>query len=52
MKKIEIAEDDEYIGNMIAELLASAGYAAVRAYSGTEALLLAERESPTSSSST
>ena len=39
MKKIEIAEDDIYIGNMIAELLASAGYAAVRAYSGTEALL-------------
>ncbi len=46
MKKIEIAEDDVYIGNMIAELLASAGYAAVRAYSGTEALLLAEREKP------
>lgn len=46
MKKIEIAEDDIYIGNMIAELLASAGYAAVRAYSGTEALLLAEREKP------
>lgn len=43
MKKIEIAEDDVY---MIAELLASAGYAAVRAYSGTEALLLAEREKP------
>ena len=46
MKKIEIAEDDVYIGKMIAELLASAGYAAVRAYSGTEALLLAEREKP------
>lgn len=30
MKKIEIAEDDVYIGNMIAEPLASAGYAAAK----------------------
>lgn len=46
MKTIAVVEDDEYIGNMLAELLRSAGYGVVRAYSGSEALLLVERTRP------
>lgn len=46
MKTIAIVEDDEYIGNMLAELLGASGYKTVRAYSGSEALLLLEREKP------
>lgn len=46
MKTIAIVEDDVYIGNMLCELFASYGYKTVRAYSGTEALLLIGREIP------
>lgn len=37
---ILIVDDDEYIGSLLEELLTKAGYAVLRAYSGTEALLL------------
>ena len=46
MKKIAVVEDDVYIGNMLAELLRANGDAVSRAYSGSEALLLLERETP------
>ena len=39
MKSIAIIDDDIYIGNMLEELLSKEGYAVLRAYSGTEALL-------------
>lgn len=45
-KKILIVDDDIQIGNMVEEVLRRAGYAALRAYSGTEALLILERETP------
>lgn len=37
---IAVIDDDVYIGDMLEELLTKAGYGVVRAYSGTEALLL------------
>lgn len=37
---IAVVDDDVYIGDMLEELLAREGYAVLRAYSGTEALLL------------
>lgn len=40
MKKIAIIDDDIYIGDMLCELLSREGYQVLRAYSGTEALLL------------
>ena len=46
MKTIAIIDDDPHIGDMLAELLAREGYATLRAYSGTEALYLLERERP------
>lgn len=46
MKKIWVVDDDLYIGAMLEEVLHRAGYGVVRAYSGTEALLLLERETP------
>lgn len=46
MKTIAIIDDDIHIGDMLAEVLAKNGYRTVRAYSGTEALYLLERESP------
>ena len=46
MRTIAIVEDDPYISNMLAELLAANGYATLRAWSGSEALLLLERERP------
>lgn len=45
MKKILIVEDDADIGDLIEGLLRGEGYAAARAYSGTEALSLLERNS-------
>lgn len=44
MSKILIVEDDESIHNVIEELLKENGYAVFNAYSGTEALLLLEKE--------
>lgn len=46
MKTIAIIDDDEYIGNMLHRLLEQEGYQTLRAYSGTEALLLLERKRP------
>lgn len=42
MKNILIIDDDIHIGNMLEESLCAAGYGVMRAYSGTEALLLLE----------
>lgn len=39
-KTILIIEDDIQIGNMEKELLERAGYRCIRAYSGTEAVLI------------
>lgn len=46
MKRILIIDDDEHIGNLEQELLEREGYAALRAYSGTEALLLLKKTRP------
>lgn len=46
MKRILIIDDDEHIGNLEQELLEREGYAVLRAYSGTEALLLLKRTRP------
>ena len=40
MTRIMVVEDDVYIGNMLEEVLCKEGYEVLRAYSGTEALLL------------
>ena len=39
-KLIAVIDDDVHIGNMLEELLVREGFAVLRAYSGTEALLL------------
>lgn len=46
MTTIAIIEDDTYIGSLLEEALTQEGYRVVRAYSGTEALLLLERKKP------
>lgn len=46
MKRILIIDDDEHIGNLEQELLEREGYAVLRAYSGTEALLLLKMTRP------
>lgn len=46
MKTIAIIEDDEYIGGLLTEALTEEGYYVVRAYSGTEALMLLEKKRP------
>lgn len=46
MKTIAIIEDDEYIGGLLTEALTEEGYGVVRAYSGTEALMLLEKKRP------
>lgn len=46
MKKILIVDDDVSIGNMLEEMLMKEGYTVLRAYSGTEALLLLRGEKP------
>ena len=43
---IGIIDDDEYIGDMLEEILGKQGYGVMRAYSGTEALLLLRQEKP------
>lgn len=46
MKTIAIVDDDLPIGNLLETLLRQEGYRILRAYSGTEALMLLERERP------
>ena len=46
MKTIAVIDDDIHIGNVLEELLQREGYAVLRAYSGTEAVLLLERQRP------
>ena len=43
---IAVIDDDVYIGDMLEELLSREGYRVLRAYSGTEALLLMEGQRP------
>lgn len=43
---IAVIDDDAYIGDMLRELLEREGYDVLRAYSGTEALLLLENRTP------
>lgn len=45
-KTVAVIDDDEYIGNMLEELLIKEGYGVLRAYSGTEALLLLRSNRP------
>lgn len=44
MYTVAVIDDDVYIGNMIEEVLTKAGYQVLRAYSGTEGLLLLEQK--------
>ncbi|MGN0543169.1 MAG: response regulator transcription factor [Acutalibacteraceae bacterium] len=46
MKRIMIIDDDVYIGNMLQETLEKRGFGILRAYSGTEALLLLKTNTP------
>ena len=46
MNKILIVDDDVSIGNMLEEMLIKESYAVLRAYSGTEALLLLREDKP------
>lgn len=46
MNTIAIVEDDEYIGRLLEECLSAEGYHVLRAWSGTEALLLLEKQQP------
>ena len=46
MERILIIDDDETIGNLEQEVLERAGYLVLRAYSGTEALLLLKHSRP------
>lgn len=46
VKKIAVIEDDVDIGNLLEELLVREGYGVLRAYSGTEALLLLDTVRP------
>lgn len=44
MKTIAVVEDDIYIGELLTESLSREGYRVLRAWSGTEALLLLEKQ--------
>ncbi len=46
MKTILITDDDIHIGNMLEEILTGEGYSVLRAYSGTEALILLRDQKP------
>ena len=46
MKRILIIDDDQHIGDMLQELLTREGYGVLRAYSGTEALMLLSSKTP------
>lgn len=43
---IAVVDDDVYIGDMVEEILEKKEYRVIRAYSGTEALLLFQKEKP------
>ena len=43
---IAVIDDDQVIGDMLEKVLTQEGYAVLRAYSGTEALLLLEQKKP------
>lgn len=46
MKNILVIDDDVSIGNMLEEILTKESYQVLRAYSGTEALLVLEHKKP------
>lgn len=46
MKRILIIDDDIHIGNVLEETLSKEGYKIIRAYSGTEALLVLSKSKP------
>ncbi|MEG1525153.1 MAG: response regulator, partial [Clostridia bacterium] len=46
MQTIAIIDDDAYIGDMLEKILLEEHYAILRAFSGTEALLLFSRQKP------
>lgn len=46
METIAIIDDDMHIGDMLEKILKKEGYGTLRAYSGTEALMLLERSRP------
>ncbi len=46
MNTIAVIEDDKYIGSLLEECLTAEGYHVIRAWSGTEALLLLEKQPP------
>lgn len=46
MKTIAIVDDDLHIGNMLEEILQREGYNTLRAYSGTEAIMLFSSKTP------
>ena len=43
MKKILIVDDDAHIGNILEDALKLEGYQVLRAYSGTEAMMILEK---------
>lgn len=46
MQTILIIDDDIHIGNVLEEILVRQGYRTIRAYSGTEALLVLAKMTP------
>lgn len=46
MKTILIIDDDVYIGDMLSEALGQEGYGVLRAYSGTEAIMILDTKKP------
>ena len=46
MKNILVIDDDLYIGNLLEETLTREGYGVIRAYSGTEAVLVLSQSKP------
>lgn len=46
MKTVAVVDDDQHIGDMLEEVLQKEGYSVLRAYSGTEALLLFSSSRP------
>ncbi|MBR1751739.1 MAG: response regulator, partial [Ruminococcus sp.] len=46
MQKILIIDDDIHINNMLFETLTAEGYSVIRAYSGTEAVLVRTQQKP------